>query len=145
MKNGITGRNVERAPERLERLYYWLSYHRFTAFFYGGGLYLPWAVVFWILVVLAVLFAPYMLFVLYKNGKSGWLTAFPIVVGVPIGIAFVPTGSYPFDTLLHFLPLLAFYFYCFALRFSVIEWISDTSPTAALWANAKERNDRDKL
>lgn len=49
------------------------------------------------------------------------------------------TGSYPFDTLLHFLPLLAFYFYCYVLRFAVGEWIRDASPTGELWADEMEK------
>ena len=57
-------------------------------------------------------------------------------------LAFVPTGSDMFSTMLRFLPLLAFYFHCYALRFSVGEWISDESPMGDIEVDARDRENK---
>ncbi len=109
----------------LRRLHYWLSYNRYTILLYGGGIFVPLLPIMLLLIVLAVLFAPYLLYVLYRNGKRGWILAFAIMVGIPTALAFVSTGNIVLDTGLHLLPLLTFYLYCYVLRFSTSEWISD--------------------
>lgn len=127
---------------QLRRLYHWLSYNRYTIFLYGGGIYLPWALILLALIVLAAVFAPYLLYVLYKNGNHGWLAAFAIMVGIPVVLAFLSTGNAILDTCLHFLPLLAFYFYCFVLRFSVSEWVGDDNPVDQLWNDEEDRQNK---
>lgn len=127
---------------QVRRLYYWLSYNRYSIFVYGGLFYIPAAPILLLLTVLAGVFAPYMLYVLYRNGKRGWLVTFGIVVGIPVVLAFVPTGSDIFNAMLRFLPLLTFYFYCYMLRFSVGEWISDASPMGEIEVGARDREDR---
>lgn len=140
-KNTISRREGEMRASQLNRLYYWLSYHRFSIVLYGALYCLPWLLVFLAVVILALVFAPYMLYVLYKNGKRGWLVTFAAVVGVPIVLAFIPTGSRFFGIFLDFMPLLAFYFYCYLLRFSVGEWISDASQAAEEWVTEEEKQD----
>jgi hypothetical protein len=132
---GTTGRRSHTEGEvgRLRRLHYWLSYNRYTIVVYGGGFFLPFGLVLGALIVLAVFFAPYLLFVLYKSGKWGWLLAFAIMVGIPLALLFVPTESTVLKTILLFLPLLSFYFYCYILRFSVGEWLSEASPRDQRW------------
>ena len=126
---------------QIRKLYYWLSYNRFSVLLYGGLFYLPYFLVLVALIVLAIVFAPYVLYVLYKNGKRGWLVTFAIVVGIPVLPAFLPTGSDTFDAVLRFLPLLAFYFYCYMLRFSVGDWLSDASPLGEIEVDERERQD----
>jgi hypothetical protein len=128
---------------QMRRLHYWLSYNRYSIFIYGGGFFLPAVPILLALILLAIVFAPYMLYVLYKNRKHGWLVAFAIMVGIPLPFAFLSTGSVIIDTGLHFLPLLTFYFYCYLLRFSVGEWISDASPIDELWT--EEENTQNRL
>ncbi len=131
--------------QEIDRLYYWLNYHRLTIFIYGATFYLPNEVVLAILIVLALIFAPYMLSVLYKNGKRGWLLAFAIIVGIPIGIAFIHSGNHSFDVALHFFPLLMFYIYCYILRFSAGEWVSDASVAGEARVNQEERRNPSDL
>ncbi len=126
---------------QLRRLHRWLSYNRYTIFIYGGGLYLlvPTLLV---LIVLAIVFAPYMLFVLYKNGKRGWLIFFGVLVGIPTVLAFSSTDNIVLSTLLHYLPLLTFYFYCFLLRLSVDDWVSDSSSVVQSLIDSHDRQNR---
>ncbi len=128
--------------EQIERLYYWLNYHRLTIFIYGATFFLPSGVVLGILIILALIVAPYTLSVLYKNGKRGWLLAFGIIVGIPAGAAFIHTGNHSFDVALHFFPLLMFYFYCYILRYSAGEWVSNESIVGEKWVDANDRNNR---
>lgn len=125
--------------DQMRRLHYWLSYNRYSIFIYGGGFFLPVIPILIVLIVLAVVFAPYMLYVLYTNRKRGWIITFAIMVGIPVPFAFLSTSSIIIDTGLHFLPLLTFYFYCYLLRFSVGEWISDASPLVDTWTDDDNR------
>lgn len=108
---------------------------------YGGGFFIPWELLSPLLFVLPILFAPYVLFVLYRNGKRGWLITFAVMVVIPILFAFLSTGNIVLDTGLHLLPLLTFYLYCYLLRFSVGEWISDLSSIDQLWIDERNRQD----
>ncbi len=91
--------------------------------------------------VLAVVFAPYVLWVLCKNGKTGWLVTFAVVVGIPVGLEFVHVSDVVASTVLRFLPLLTFYFFCFVLRFSVADWISDAdmNPADQMWTQEEDK------
>lgn len=140
INNTVTESKSETNVAQLRRLHYWLSYNRYTVFIYGGGFYLPWAtIILPVLIVLAVVFAPYMLLVLYRSGRRGWLVFFAAIVGVPTVLAFLPIDDIVVSTILHFLPLLTFYFYCFVLRYAVAEWVSDASPVSALFINEQNR------
>ena len=120
--------NPETHVPRLRRLYHWLTYNRLTIFLYAGSFFLLPKIILSFLAVLAILFAPYVVFVLYKNGKRGWLLFFAIITGIPTGFAFLHTGNSLLDTALPFFPLATFYLYCVILRYSVADWISDASP-----------------
>lgn len=120
---------------KLRRLYYWLSYQRYTGVLYGGLLFVPWFIILVALIGIAAVFTPFMLFVLYKEDKKGWLIFFFILVGVPVALTFISTGSELLDQILDFAPLLAYLFYCYLLRFSVREWISDATMAGGLWMN----------
>jgi hypothetical protein len=142
MSNAINDSDPETNIPQLRRLRHWLTYNRYTIFTYGGGIFFPAGIILLCLILLAILFTPYMLFVLYKNRKHGWLLLFAIIVGIPILPAFLSTGNFVLNVMMHFLPLLAFYLYCFLLRFSVDDWISDTSETHQLWTEEEDRQSK---
>lgn len=126
---------------QLRRLHYWLTYNRYTIIIYGGGFFLPAVGLLVILIALAIIFAPYVLYVLFRNHKHGWLVFFAILVGIPAGLAFLRTGNLVLDTGLHFLPLLTFYLYCFLLRLAADDWISEVSYVDQLWTDEKNKQD----
>ncbi len=127
---------------QLQRLHYFLSYNRYTIFTYGGFFFIPFVPLYMLLVVLAIAFGPYVIFVLYRNGKRGWLLAFGLVVGIPTVLAFIPVHDIVAQTALHFLPLLTFYSYCFLLRLTMSDWISDLSAAEGLWNRERETQNR---
>ena len=78
-----------------------------------------------IITLVAIIFTPYLLFVLKIENRKGWIYLFISLVIFPIIISTVLYFVYQFLLPLLFIPLLLFYFYCFLLRFSVNEWLAD--------------------
>ncbi len=94
MKNSIPSpASNEVDMSQIRTLHKWLSYNRYTIFGYGGGVYLPWGLILFVMTILAVVFAPYMIYVLYRNGKRGWVVFFGVIVGIPLIFAFLHTGN----------------------------------------------------
>ena len=139
---------------RLRRLYHFLTFYRLTIFLYGYiflGRYQIWwifesefltTLIIYFVSILAILFAPYMLFVLFMNKKHGWLLFFVIIVGLPLALITHSTGNPLFDIGLRYLPLVMFYLYCVLLRYSVADWMSDESPIGVLEIEEEERQNK---
>jgi len=70
--------------------------------------------------VAAIIFSPYMLYVLYLEKKNGWIVFFVIMVLIPIIVIIL---SSVFELL--FIPLGLVYFYYFLLKFVVRDWIQE--------------------
>lgn len=126
--------NLEEEFSHLKRMRTILNYQAA-----GGGIYIigaismlansaindpVWAMLF-IFVAAAVLFMPYMLYVLYKLNKKGWIIFFNILVFLPLLVIVVFLNDLLFFAALVQIPLLLFYFYCFLLRFPVNEWAKE--------------------
>ena len=116
MKSRITGNQLD--TNNLGKLSKVLNYQLSTTLlfllWYGGGLTLL------AVTIAAVLFSPYMLYVLYLEKKTGWITFFVVLVLLPIiGIILSPMIE------LLFVPLALVYFYYFLLKFVVRDWIQE--------------------
>lgn len=95
-------------------LNYQLSTTLLFVLWYGGVLTLL------TVTIAAILFSPYMLYVLYLEKKNGWITSFVVIVLLPIiGIILSPMIE------LLFIPLALVYFYYFLLKFVVRDWIQE--------------------
>jgi hypothetical protein len=127
---------------QLRKLYRFLTYNRLTIFLYGACIYLPPTWVLMFVAFLAILFAPYMLFVLARNRKRGWLLFFVIIVGISIGLTFIQVDNSIFQFALLCLPLATFYTYCVILRYTVSEWITDESPIGLLEVEETDRQNQ---
>jgi hypothetical protein len=101
-----------------EILNYELSTSVIYMFMFFSSLFLP------VVLLAIVLFTPYLLYVLFKERKFGWITAFFVLVILPylIGILFLPSFSAAgmFSTM----AMGLFYLYCFLLKMSTREWIA---------------------
>jgi hypothetical protein len=102
------------------------------------GIYIVQAVI----TIAAILFSPYLLFVLKKENRKGWIYFFIIIVIIPLII----TGSLcilnSFSIVFLFIPLALFYIYCYLLRFSVIEWEADLRAKKAYLLEKKRREEQ---
>lgn len=78
-----------------------------------------------LLAVAAILFTPFMLFLLSRAGKTGWLVTFGIMVVLPF-IAFLIFGRHSgYLGVLLLMPLCFFYLYTFLLRLTVNDWVNE--------------------
>ena len=73
--------------------------------------------------VAAFTFAPYVLWMLYKEKRFGWLAFFALLVGVPTVGAFVADGAAA--AFWDGAALVAFYFYCLLLKHAVGQWVDE--------------------
>ena len=102
---------------RLEKLYKYLNYEISSSILYLASwlfaIFLP------ILFLAAIIFAPFMLFVLYKEEKKGWIISFVVIIIAPTFLSII---IYPSLTIVGLIP---FYFYCFILRMEVKNWLQE--------------------
>jgi hypothetical protein len=82
------------------------------------------------------IFTPYILYVLFKEKRFGWIAAYIIMVIIPGVIAITVLGyAYGLIILILFAP---FYFFCFLIKFSVDEWIREYNWEQQLIEQRKE-------
>jgi len=114
------------SAEHLETLRYWLKYELSAALLFL----VPWftAIFIVIITIAAVIFTPFLLKVLFKENKTGWIIAFfimailPAVTVVLFLLFKINPELVPF---LVFVPLGGFYLFCFLLKISIDDWISE--------------------
>lgn len=103
--------------ERLEKLYTYLNYEISSSILFVAGwffaLFIP------LLFIAAIVFTPFMLYVLYKESKNGWVIAFVLLIIIP---AILTAIFYP---VLSMFGLIPFYFYCFVLRTEARSWLEE--------------------
>lgn len=73
----------------------------------------------------AIIFTPFMLYVLFKEDKKGWIVLFFIIVIIPIIIFIILAILLAFSKPLLLIPMGLFYFYCFLLRYEVNTWVRE--------------------
>jgi hypothetical protein len=87
------------------------------SFFYG--------ILLFVLGIAAVLFTPYMIYVLYNEKRFGYIISYGIMIISPLVFFLIigPLGEYL--SIASMLSLSLFYFYCFLLKYSVREWLNE--------------------
>lgn len=111
----------------LERLHHWLRYEGLTGLLGGGALWLPYGLVLTVLVGLAAVFTPYMLWQLGKAGWYGSIAVFAVLIFVPLTASLLveaeaSVGYYALRTG----PLVLFYLYTWGLRHVIGEHLSES-------------------
>jgi len=72
-----------------------------------------------LLFLAAIIFTPYIVYVLFKEERNGWLLTFILMVLLPVVLLLVLVYQY------FVLTLLPFYLYCFLLRFEAKSWLTE--------------------
>ena len=120
---------------RLKRLQYYLNYGVSTSalFFlsFVAGIF------FYLSIAAAVIFTPFMLYVLYTEKKRGWLITFLVMILFPLALAVFTGLSSEVGKMILIITLALFYFYCFLLRFTINDWVQDI--------DAKQRYQLEKI
>ncbi|MGD8780759.1 MAG: hypothetical protein PVH88_17575 [Ignavibacteria bacterium] len=110
---------------------YFLSFHVFIFIFLASAA--------------ALIFTPFMLYVLFKENKKGWIIFFGTVVILPVIIFIIISFLYEFGRPLLFISLGLFYFYCFMLRFEVIDWVKEMNARNQYLLNKMKSEEELKL
>lgn len=86
-----------------------------------------WPINLYIIIGAAILFTPYLLYVLIKERKYGWIIMFFLLVLLPYPVLYLIIGEYILLPGWMLLPIISFYFYCFIIKFSVEDWLREYS------------------
>lgn len=124
----------------LRQLHYWLRYEGMAPLLGGSAFFIPYGIVMVVLVALAVVFTPYMLFQLWRARWLKSILAFALIVLVPVvGCRFVSAD----DTLVRFFltygPLVPFFIYTWGLRLVLGEKLAEVTAVRHL-DYERERN-----
>lgn len=98
----------------------------------------------YIIIIAAILFTPYMIYVLIKERKYGWITIFFFMVVLPYLIYYLIIGDYILLSGWMLLPIIPFYLYCFLIKFSVDDWLREYSAEQQLMEQRNEWKERKK-
>lgn len=78
-----------------------------------------------LLIGAAIVFTPYMLYVLYQENRKGWIIFFIILVIIPLIAAVIISFTVTYIFPLYLIVIGLFYLYCFLLRLKVNNWLCD--------------------
>lgn len=92
----------------------------------------------------AILFTPYIFYVLIKENKYGWIITFFLITIIPLAMTYILFKNSIFIEALILIPLLSFYIYCYLIKFEVDKWIADYSWHQERLQQKKEREERIK-
>ncbi|MBI1938616.1 MAG: hypothetical protein HYS25_10885 [Ignavibacteriales bacterium] len=73
----------------------------------------------------ALIFTPFIIYSLYKTQKFFWLSSFFVLIIIPSPIVYLVSEDKTFFSVLLFVELGVFYFYCVILRFVVNDWAEE--------------------
>ncbi len=98
----------------------------------------------YIIIIAAIIFTPYMLYVLVKERKYGWIIMFFLVVVLPYPVLYLIIGDYILLPAWMLLPIIPFYFYCFIIKFSVEDWLREYTWEQQLVEQRREGEEKKK-
>ncbi len=74
----------------------------------------------------AIMFVPFMIKILFEEKRIGWILFFIIIVLIPSILIYLFYKSSIYFRILELIPLAMYYFYCFLLRITIIDWTDET-------------------
>ena len=96
----------------------------------------------WLIVAAAILFTPYIFYVLIKERKFGWIIFFFIMIIIPFLFVHILFLDALFHDAIIMIPLASFYFYCYLIKYEVDRWLSEYYSHQEFLQQKKERNER---
>jgi hypothetical protein len=95
-----------------------------------------------IIPVAAILFTPYIFYVLIKERKFGWIIIFFAMIIIPLLLAHILfQGEFVYEGLM-LIPLASFYFYCYLIKFEVDKWLNEYYSYQELLQQKKESEEK---
>lgn len=78
-----------------------------------------------IIAAAAILFTPYIIYVLIKEKKFGWIITFFVMIIIPLLLAHILFRDALFYEAIILIPLVSFYFYCYLIKYEVDRWLNE--------------------
>ncbi len=103
-----------------------------------------WALTLTIVIVAALLFTPYMLYVLFKEKHYGWIGFFFFIFVLPYIIILLIYYNYMMLPAWLLLPMPLLYLYYFLLKYSVDDWLKEYDAHEYLEEEKRESEQRRK-
>ncbi|MBS4034856.1 MAG: hypothetical protein KGZ85_10345 [Ignavibacterium sp.] len=95
-----------------------------------------------IIPVAAILFTPYIFYVLIKEKRFGWIAIFFAMIIIPLLLAHILfKGEFVYEGLM-LIPLASFYFYCYLIKFEVDKWLNEYYSFQELLQQKKESEEK---
>lgn len=124
-------------------VFYFLGFINFS--FSLLGFYLdPIKLAIILIAIAAILFSPFILYVLIIEKKIGWIITFFSITLFPLLFIYIFFRKALFYDALVLIPLLLFYCYCYLIKFEVDKWLADYSWHQERMQHKKETEDRIK-
>ena len=98
----------------------------------------------WLIAAAAILFTPYIFYVLIKERKFGWIIAFFVMIIIPLLFVHFLFLDALFHDEIILIPLASFYFYCYLIKYDVDRWLSDYYSHQEFLQQEKEWAERKK-
>lgn len=90
----------------------------------------------------AILFTPYIFYVLIKEKRFWWIVIFFAMIIVPLLLAHILfKGEFVYEGLM-LIPLASFYFYCYLIKFEVDKWLNEYYSYQELLQQKKESEEK---
>jgi len=106
--------DIQQKRRLLDRLALILNFEIATGF--GYLFYFLYEILIMVFAIAALLLTPFMLFVLFKIKKFGWIVFFFLITGIPLVLSFIVSQVLWWPQVFLYSSILGFYFYCFLLR-----------------------------
>ncbi len=98
----------------------------------------------WLIVAAAILFTPYIFYVLIKERKFGWIIIFFLMIIIPFLFVHILFIDALFHDAIIMIPLASFYFYCYLIKYEVDRWLCEYHSHQELLQQKKESDERMK-
>lgn len=96
----------------------------------------------WIIVTAAIIFTPYIFYVLIKEKKFGWIIIFFVMILITLLFVHILFRDALFHDAIIMIPLSFFYFYCYLIKYEVDRWLSEYYSHQEYLQQKKESNER---
>ena len=136
----MTQFKIERERLQLRNLHYWVTLGGMSFVFLPAVRIFSFELIVAGIILITAGFSAYILLSLYRLGRKGWIVAYTVLMGFSILLALILSDSEIISAAIWILPLALFYFYCWILRYSITEWLSDVGDEKAFKLDKKDEN-----
>jgi hypothetical protein len=140
---------ILRERQQLKNLQYWVTRAPMSGILLLGGAFFQMGIALVAVCLIALGFSVYIIRALIQLEKKGWVITYAILIGIPFLVCLIPDETGLAVNALLFIPLALFYFYCWILRYSITEWLSDLGDEKAFDLQGKQEKQfygvRDRL